>query len=106
MWDVKISVSFQLRSSSLALMTHLTAWRRLVKVDKIQGYGLSIEYFGVIWLGKKNSFPSGKAVRKSACNAGDTRDWGSILGSRRSPREGNGYPLQYSFLENSMDRGA
>lgn len=55
MWDMKISVSFQLKSSSLALMTHLTAWRRLVKVDKIQGYGLSIEYFGVIWLRKTAS---------------------------------------------------
>ena len=31
---------------------------------------------------------------------------GSIPGSRRSPREGNGYQLQYSCLENSMDRGA
>ena len=87
-------------------MTHKTAWRRLVKAEKIQGHGLSIEYFGVTWLGKKNSFRSGKAVRESACNAGDTRDWGSILGSRRSPREVNGYPLQYSCLENSMDRGA
>ena len=36
-------------------------------------------------------------------NAGDL---GSILGSGRSPGEGNGYPLQYSCLENSMDRGA
>ena len=38
-----------------------------------------------------------------ACNAGDL---GSILESGRSPGEGNGYPLQYSCLENSMDRGA
>ena len=33
-------------------------------------------------------------------------DLGSIPGSRRSPGEGDGFPLQYSFLENSMDRGA
>ena len=33
-------------------------------------------------------------------------DPGSISRSRRSPREGNGYPLQYSCLENPMDRGA
>ena len=39
----------------------------------------------------------------SACNAGVL---GSIPGSGRSPREGNGYPLQYSCLENSMDRRA
>ena len=38
-----------------------------------------------------------------ACNAGDL---GSIPGSGRSPGEGNGHPLQYSCLENSMDRGA
>ena len=43
------------------------------------------------------------AGKDSACNAGDA---GSILGSGRSPGEGNGYALQYSCLENSMDRGA
>ena len=40
---------------------------------------------------------------ESACNAGDL---GSIPGSGRSPGGGNGYPLQYSCLENSMNRGA
>ena len=39
-------------------------------------------------------------------NAGDTRDVGSISGSGRSPGVGNGNPLQYSGLENPMDRGA
>ena len=42
-------------------------------------------------------------AKESACNAGDP---GSILGSGRFPGEVNGYPLQYSSLENSMDRGA
>ena len=41
--------------------------------------------------------------KESACNAGDP---GLIPGSRRSPGEGNGNPLQQSCLENSMDRGA
>ena len=41
--------------------------------------------------------------KESACNAGDP---GSIPGSGRSPGEGIGNPLQYSCLENSMDRGA
>ena len=41
--------------------------------------------------------------RESACN---TRDPGSISGSRRSPEGGHGSPLQYSCLENPMDRGA
>ena len=40
---------------------------------------------------------------KNACSTGDP---GSIPGSGRSPGEGNGYPLQYSYLENSKDRGA
>ena len=38
--------------------------------------------------------------------AGDLRDAGSIPGSRRSPAKGNGNPLQYSCLENPMNRGA
>ena len=45
-------------------------------------------------------------VKNSPADAGDTRDKGSILGSRRSPGGGNGNPLQYSYLENPMDRGA
>ena len=48
-------------------------------------------------------FPDGSSSKKSACNAGDPC---SIPGLGRSPGEGNGYPLQYSSLENSMDRGA
>ena len=47
--------------------------------------------------------PGGSEVKVSACNTGDL---GSIPGSRRSPGEGNGNPLQYSCLENPMDRGA
>ena len=49
------------------------------------------------------SFPGGSDGKASACNAGDL---GSIPGSGRSPGEGNGNPLQYSCLENPMDRGA
>ena len=48
-------------------------------------------------------FPSGSDGKTSVCNAGDP---GSIPGLGRSPGEGNGSPLQYSCLENSMDRGA
>ena len=44
-------------------------------------------------------------VKNLPVNAGDLRDTGSILRSGRSPGEGNGNPLQYSCLENSMDRG-
>ena len=45
----------------------------------------------------------GSDGEESAYNVGDP---GLIPGSGRSPGEGNGYPLQYSFLENPMDRGA
>ena len=48
-------------------------------------------------------FPGGSDSKASACNAGDP---GSIPGSGRSPGEGNGNPLQYLCLENSMDGGA
>ena len=44
--------------------------------------------------------------RKGSCNAGDTGVVGLIPGSGRSPGVGNGNPLQYSWLENSMGRGA
>ena len=44
-------------------------------------------------------------VKNSAANAGDFRDVGSVLGLVRSPRGGHGNPLQYSYLENPMDRG-
>ena len=43
-------------------------------------------------------------VKNPPANAGDTRDVGSIPGLGRSPREGNGNLLQYSCLENSMNR--
>ena len=45
-------------------------------------------------------------VKNLPANAGDVRDTGSILELGRSPGEGNGNLLQYSCLENSMDRGA
>ena len=48
-------------------------------------------------------FPGGSDGEESAYSVGDS---GSISGSGRSPGEGNGYPLQYFCLENSMDRGA
>ena len=44
--------------------------------------------------------PCGSAGKESACNTGDL---GLIPGLQRSPGEGEGYPLQYSGLENSMD---
>ena len=51
-------------------------------------------------------FPGGSVVKNPPVNTEDARDAGLILGSERSPGGGNGNPLQYAFLENSMDRGA
>ena len=48
-------------------------------------------------------FPHISVGKESACSSGDP---GSVPGSGRFPAEGNGNPPQYSYLENSMDRGA
>ena len=56
-----------------------------------------------IYLSSTLGFPDGSAGKESTCNAGDL---GSIPGLGRFPGEGNRYPLQYSCLENSMDKGA
>ena len=49
-------------------------------------------------------FPGSSIGKESACSAEDTGDLGLIPGWGRSPREGNGNPLQYSYQENLMDR--
>ena len=51
-------------------------------------------------------FPGGSVGKEPACNAGDARDTALIPASGRSPGGGHGKPLQYSYLENPMDRGA
>ena len=50
-------------------------------------------------------FPGGSVVKNLPANARDIRDADSIPGLGRSPGEGNGNPLQYSYPENPMDRG-
>ena len=49
--------------------------------------------------------PTSTVVKKLPANAGDAGDMNSIAGWERSPGGGNGKPLQYSFLENPLDRG-
>ena len=56
-----------------------------------------------LWVWASQAAPT---VKNPAANAGDSRDTGSILRSGNSPGGGHGNPLQYSCLENSMDRGA
>ena len=56
------------------------------------------------WVPEGWGFPGGASGKED--DAGDTRDVGSSPGSGRSPGEGHGNPLQYSCLENPMNRGA
>ena len=60
-----------------------------------------LKTYHTIW-----GFPGGAVVKNPPAHAGDTGDAGSIPGSGSSPGIGNGHPLQYSCLENSMDRAA
>ena len=60
-------------------------------------------FFMVHFSHLRDGFPGGSDGKASAYNVGDS---GLIPGLGRSPEEGNGNPLQYSCLENSMDRGA
>ena len=52
------------------------------------------------------TFKVALVLKNLPANAGDVRDMGSILGPGRSPGGGHGNPLQYSCLQNPMDRGA
>ena len=52
----------------------------------------------------EDGLPGGTVVKNLPANAGDAGDAGLIPGSGKSPGEGNGNPLQYSCLENPMDR--
>ena len=62
-----------------------------------------MNYLNIMVLLIFTGFPGGSYGKASACSGGDP---GSIPGLGRSPGEGNGNPLQYSCLKNSMDRGA
>ena len=55
-------------------------------------------------MGEKG-FPGGTVVKNLPTNTGDAKNVGLIPGSGRSPGVGNGNPLQYSHLENSMETG-
>ena len=80
------------------VVSHLPSPRELlVLYTQSTYYILSLTYYFILGL---QQWLRGQ---ESACNAGDT---GSIPGSGRSPGKGNGNPLQYSCLENRMDRGA
>ena len=70
---------------------------------------MSVKYEAILFVYTKcKGFPGGTVVKNlpaSVGDAGDTSDMSLTPGSGRSPGVGNGYPLQYSCLGNSMDRG-
>ena len=69
---------------------------------KTSGGQVSTRLMGELGLEHRSPDPCRSVGKESACNA---RDLGSIPGSERSPGKGNGNPLQYSCLENPIDRG-
>ena len=73
---------------------------------KVIPESLVLQFF--LLLHTRESGPSREVpvVKNLPIHAGDLRDRGSIPGLGRSPGGGNGNPLQYSYLENPMDRGA
>ena len=90
--------------------THETAgsWGQGARIPFGEGGGSQLPW---LWKTEKGDIcfelkRNGSVVKNPPANAGDTQDVGSIPGSGRSPGEGNGNPLQYSCLGNSMDRGA
>ena len=75
------------------MMAILTSVRGFLSVDLIC-IDLIVSGSSLVWLSSK----------ESDCNVEDARDVDPIPESGRSPEEGSGNPIQYSFLENSMDR--
>ena len=88
------------------------AWKEDIKLlnwgrsDSVLGFLPPLRFSWILqiwWKVLCLGFLGGSDDEESACNAGDL---GSVPWLGRSPGEGNGNPLQYSCLENSMDRGA
>ena len=75
-----------------------------IHIDKTQKQSMPDEWIKMWYISV--CFPGGAVVKNPLASARDTGHVGSIPGSGRSPGEGNGNPLQFSCLENSMDRGA
>ena len=98
--------NFMDRGAQRATVHGVTKSQTQLSMHTQQQYWLSdykIEPRLLRYLSSTLGFPSSSDDKASACNAGDL---GLIPGSGRSPGEGNGNPLQYSCLENFMDRGA
>ena len=91
------------------LWIHFALWLRAWRLVMAHGWDLwrLSAFWDLLWTvilvqPVSLGFPGGSDGKESTCNSGNP---GSIPGLGRSPGEGNGSPLQYSRLENSMDRG-
>ena len=67
--------------------------------------GMEGDFYLRVFIKCLKGLPGGRVVKNLPTNAGNLGDSGSIPGLGRSPGVGNGNPLQYSCLEDSMDRG-
>ena len=88
--------------------TALNAFKRKELRDKNKTFNMGIQRKKKLRKAseKERSYQVVRVVKNLPANAGELRDVGSIPGLGRSPGEGQGNPLQYSCLENPMDRGA
>ena len=77
----------------------------IVDMTRIRSFINILNFCFIDFLLNSVGFPCGSAGKESTCN-GNVGDLALIPGLGRSPGEGNGNPLQYSCLGNSMDRGA
>ena len=107
----KIWNAFSSPLASTVLFFHPISVYGSPRICQVHGYGsggrgiprhfwLPEMFFNLVHM---HLFPGSSDGKESACSAGDS---GSIPGSGRSPGGGNGHPLQYSCLENSVDKGA
>ena len=95
----KVKILTRIRSPKFLQSTQLRKENKISPCPFLsQSDSLGFDYFSPM-----DGFSNGKSGKESAWSAGDL---GSILGSGRSPGEGNGNPLWYSCWKNSMDRGA
>ena len=95
-WKLSVTITFW-RIQSTSLLIYI--WIHIQQISKFWINELLQVYKCQLLLG----FPGGSDGKESACNAGDL---GLIPGFGRSSGKGNAYSLQYSCLENSMDREA
>ena len=104
-WGALPSESVTTRGIHLSNITYVKlTWANifvLAPIDSLKAYSTKLNLSKQYGTGIKG-FPCSSVGKKSACYAGNLD---SILGLGRSPGEGNGNPLQYTYLENLMDRG-